>query len=433
MRYPSGDAVLPVLECADMIRRGVIVRDINSNGAVLNYVGDSMSPTSDYHQIHSEHHHRPSLKGIKPALNHVRTKVHDQFSSIKSAVGRGLNDLVESFAPLIEGEEQPTDANNHSPTNSTPSVASLNSPPPVKQHHQHQHQQHHKDKDPLASLIPKKKETTAYAFEEGEATLPPVPPPHMKVPDNIDPLLGTENIVERPKKQLTTGPESTSSSLNGFGKSYANLPGDPPDLDPLLTKGINSTPGKKKSGKSLFSPNWFPSSSASSSKPEPEKGSRLSAGVDLNVLHSYQESVNNNNNGGGDSHATIAVAPPSAKKSKNGSITKIHQQEAVSDRLLDLADELIRISQQCAAVNNNNAQEENPNHQSSPANDQNDALMATAKRLQALVDVLGGLSSVVDYDVKFGNRSIPTENLIHRGSSENLNLGDSYDIGDAVN
>lgn len=43
MRYPEFDSINPILECADMIRRGVLVRDINSNGAVLNYNYETMA------------------------------------------------------------------------------------------------------------------------------------------------------------------------------------------------------------------------------------------------------------------------------------------------------------------------------------------------------------------------------------------------------
>jgi hypothetical protein len=348
----------------------VIVRDINFNGAVLNYNTDSMTPPPDYNPVQSK---RPSLHTIKPALSNMGRKVTDQFTSVASAVGHGLSDLVNTIAPLLEYDES-TD----SPSSGFQSPDTFQSPAHIT-----------KPRDTT-----KKSSTSHYDYDDSEPSPPTAPAQKKKpqpLPDNVDPLMGTDNVVSRPKKALPLDASSSNkeSSLTGMGTNYGNMP-------EAVTDG-SSTPigankvANKKGGKSLFSPNWFPSS-ASKSKvdKETEKGSRMSAGVDLGAIHQEMSSSKDSKHviTGSNEAGTTSVTK---KKSKHQ-----HQEDAaVGDRLLDLADELTRMSQQYTA-------------QHSAENDEShDILVATAKRLQALVDVLGGFSSIVDYDVKFGNRALP--------------------------
>lgn len=401
MRYPDGDAVLPVLECADMIRRGVIVQSINFNGAVLNYQSDSMTPPKDYYPV--QEGRKTGLKAIKPALSNVGKKVTDLGFSFTAAVGNGLSEFVQSIAPLIEGFEEDEDSPS---TSSHPSQ--FRSPVPgshaMKRNSKTQPRvkvEYDYEDEPIdSSSDGSKKEKTAI------------------VNPNADPLLGTENIVQRPKKAV----ENTSAKdipLNGMGTSYGRLPDTYQDssVDPLLGSGTPNNALQKKGSKSLFSPNWFPSSSTSSSNVKEktlkdlEKGSRQSAGVDLNVLQSYSR----------DKDTKDKEKEKEKEESSNLKVKskRKHQEHAVGDRLLDLADELIRLSQQ-------------------NSDESTDLCIATAKRLQGLVDILSGYSSIVDYDTKFGNKALPSitnnrTSLTDQGIGSTTRLSVIDDVAAAVN
>jgi hypothetical protein len=369
--------------------RGVIVRDINHNGAVLNYNTDMMSPPKDYQPV-QEGYKRPSITTISNAGK----KVADRFVSLTSAVGHGLSGLVDTILDNFEENEDGVNSPEGNPlfpaikagTSSAGSSRKVN----------------------MASR------ESLYDYEDEDVSASSAT---MKKQISGDPLLGVENVSSRQKKSPVPGsstasitsssPENGNSSpphqLNGMGKGYANLPNDA-SVDPLTKLG-SPAQQKPKASSSLFSPNWFPSSSSSSSTApssstkskildkDTEKGSRLSVGVNLSLLHSHSEDVSSKT--GNDSGKTNEKVPAKKRNSK-------HQENAVGDRLLDLADELIRISHTSHGSNGNDVMTTRDSIE-----DGNDVLTATARRLQGLVDVLSGMTNIVDYDTKYGNRTLP--------------------------
>jgi hypothetical protein len=375
--------------------RGVIVRDINHNGAVLNYNTDMMSPPKDYQPV-QEGYKRPSI--TTASLSNAGKKVADKFASLTSAVGHGLSGIVDTILDTFEEDE---DGGVNSPEGN-PLFPAI--------------------KGGTSSTGSSGKVNTASRASEYDYEDEDISPSNMKKQISGDPLLGVENVSARPKKSPAAGSTTaylTSSSpengnpspphlLNGMGKGYANLPGDA--VDPLTILGSPGQP-KPKASSSLFSPNWFPSSSSSSSSTAPssstkhkmldkdtEKGSRLSVGVNLSLLHSHSEDVASKN-GGSDS---VKTGEKVAAKKRNSK----HQENAVGDRLLDLSDELMRISHiSHPSSHANNGNDVMTTRES--LDDGNDVLTATAKRLQGLVDVLSGITNIVDYDTKYGNRALP--------------------------
>jgi hypothetical protein len=397
----------------------VIVRDINYSGAVLNYDYNSMSPPKDYQPLPEK---RPSLinQSLKPTLNQVGRKVTDQLSTIKSVVGNGLNDLVHSLAPLLDFEEEDMAEAAYVNTSQGNQGSAVGS---------RQMQRMQPSNSQTTRLAPSSKvQTNRTEDDSGDESsrkgkkrdlgLPPAPPA------NIDPLLGAEpmNVKEKPvgstiqlKKQLSNSKLETPSKeppLPGSGTTYGNIPdklATSAEFEQLLQKATGGQPGNtitssntassaitpghhggKEHKSSLFSPSWFPSSSSKHKKDTNKEKNRLSTGVDLGTISAIQQHA-----GDGSSHgetSTIVGAGHDRKSSQGNS------HEAVGDRLLDLSEELLRVSAALAQAQ----------HLSGGNRDENnDIQIATAKRLQGLADVLAGLTSIVDYDVKFGNKALP--------------------------
>lgn len=453
------------------------MRDINVNGAVLNV---DATHYNSYSNIYDNNNQQQRGGLVSEVLNsQVGKKVTDKFFSLKTAVGTGLNDLVHSIAPLLEGPEdqQPLPPHLRKPVSTAMpgSGTTYGSPPPssTKKYQQQLQKanaslassatasQKEKEKisDPLSMPSPSPSNSpipggngesastkTASSSSSASATSE-VPPSSQNAParvdnsgpamiEEVDPLTGM--VISRPAAPASAAmgkrPSMTSTSgkhsIAGEGTGYANMPesvttGPSTPMSTHKTVGGSTsaaggmqTPTQQSSssrqGLSLFSPNWFPTSSSASTTAggtagttRDKKKDRQSVGVDLRDLHldgqplsSAASTSTASTTAGGGSGGTSGGSS-SNNGVREGSTALRAKGNAVRDRLLEIADHLNQLSAICAASS--------PTGAGSSENDgEEDVCAGTAKRLMALASVLAGDSSIVDFDIKFANKELTT-------------------------
>ncbi len=443
-----------------------MVRDINSNGAILNVdtFNNNNYPNGAGNGNNYDFNTRGSL--VSDVLNsQVSKKVQDKFFSLKTAVGSGLNEFVQSISPLLDGFDddplappKPLPPHQRKPV-STATPYSINggltTPPPSAKKKPAPTSVSQKERivDPLlsGSMSPaaagssgdassvksgSSSSTAVGSDASGPATI-----------EEVDPLTGM--VVSRPatssakesKRPSVTG-ASTSGKMAGEGTGYANLPeamlanqdGNP--TTPMTYSktvggaGVQTpTPGTSRQGLSLFSPNWFPSnnaggnaaaSGASSSTAANKKKDRLSVGVDLRDLHEGQPLSMTQPSSSSNATTNNSNNPNTNNGVKEGSTALRAKGNAVRDRLMEIADHLNQLSAICA---HNTADPSSPPGApvGSPSSDEEDVCSSTAKRLHALAQILSGDSSIVDYDMKFANKEFSTllPNQVKIGTTTN--------------
>ena len=233
-----------------------------------------------------------------------------------------------------------------------------------------------------------------------------------KFDPNIDPLTGARLTATAPTKPGSSSGGSTTDSVQlpytsstsqkqptGVGASTASTN---PSYSILFDEPSQGSASAQKSGRtgplSLFKPReWFSSVSTSgnaggngaSANNQVDGDRRTSGGFNMPVLH-----------GGHDSHATDQTHTNPVPIRKKGLIA---QNATVGDRLHDIADYLMNFSGTIAMDEAAGAAGATG---ATAANE--DACYVVAKRLRALADVLAGQYSVIDYDVKYANRTLPT-------------------------
>lgn len=354
--------------------RGVIVRDINEDGAILNY-GQNVFYRDD--QL------------ARPTIVDFGKKVTDKLNVIKSAVGTGWNDIVQHMAAPLRDSNVEEDPNKEHMQHIYRENSALDTSSDKIEYHsnsiyktniaatpgtlQRANSQTNQTENPLmdeTSTVATEDESVARSSTHTDVAKEEPPKVEVKAVDpNIDPLSG---LLTATTRSVPPASVKRPSALNkpGEGTGYANMPDSlmSPSLENNKPFAANTPTASKSSGMSLFSPNWFPSSSTKSTKKK-DQNNRLSAGVNLQDLQQYAET--------------------SGEYAK-GSSNETAKNNAVGDRLLEIADHLAALS----GFDNGSGDDE-------------DVCIATAKRLRGLADILGGYTSIVDFDMKFANKELP--------------------------
>lgn len=106
MHYPEQDSIRPILELADMIRRGVLVRHIDGDrGAVLNYF--EPAPSTPQSNKRGTHINLINNSGVKRSGNGGQRLVQGvgkQITNLGHAVGAGFSDLMSSIVEATSDE-----------------------------------------------------------------------------------------------------------------------------------------------------------------------------------------------------------------------------------------------------------------------------------------------------------------------------------------
>jgi hypothetical protein len=413
MRYPEQVSVLPVIECADMIRRGVLVRFIDSKGSVLNYNYDTMAPSSPTPRQHggsgktsakysadsqSRQITTPQSTFRGGAYQDMGKKMTERISQVSASI----SDLVQAaIAPMMDGFDDDDDRN------------SCPGQDPLSAHKANTYRTPSSTKNNnISSNSTVGKSDSPQNTEDTSSTSDPLSTnSSSKFDPNIDPLTGARLQISTTTSSTTSGANSGaqifntstapaptssqkgSSSVGAFATSSASTVTTNPSYSILFddhSTSSNTTSASKpsRSGSlSLFKPReWFSSQHHhGNAQSETNSDRRISGGFNMPILHGN----------GGTVHDSQLNPVPLRKKAM------IAQNQTVGDRLHDLADYLMQFS------GGNADSGTNGNNSNTDETGQDDACNAVAKRLRALADVLAGQTSVVDYDVKFTNRTLP--------------------------
>jgi hypothetical protein len=426
-----------------------MVRDMTVAGAVLNELPFNIPKPAPMQEST-----RGSL--VSDVLNsQVGRKVTDRFYSLKTAVGSGINDIVQSIVPLLDGSPEENDFrpkqdgidafyvyNNQNEGNNASTLSSVSRPMMVSPGPKRNPLAvvRKKVQDPLVADAIHPSETvdnesnttgdsppsitTTSSPVQKEINVQPETPPTVSVGEEnieVDPLTGlTLSQQSKPpssspvpaKRASFTSPAATTGKLRGEGTGYGNLTAH--DSLPMSTASSTPVPSDRK-GMSLFGPNWFPSSSAKSVTKKQKD--RLSVGVGLQTLGHDDVEFSTENTDERDSLTS----------SKEGSTALRAKGNAIKDRLLEIADHLCVLS---AAG------------QHTTPDDRDDVCIATARRLTALASVLSGDATIVDFDRKFANKELPMSFPAHRVRRDSrasmsgidaVGLSAVTDINEAIN
>lgn len=338
-----------------------------------------------------------------------------------SQVGASISDLVQAaIAPMIDAAFD-DDGSAHGGDHPLASKSS-------KQQHQQQDASFRSPGPSGMSATKKRPSTTASLANDTGSTAHDTSKgtgsDASKFDPNIDPLTGARLTATAPTKQGSSSATSdsvqlpytsSSSSQKQSGGVGASSASTNPSYSILFDEPAQGSASAQKSGRtgplSLFKPReWFSSVSTSgnagangaNANNQVDGDRRTSGGFNMPVLH-----------GGHDSHAADQAHTNPVPIRKKGLIA---QNATVGDRLHDIADYLMNFSGTIAMDEATGAAGATG---ATAANE--DACYVVAKRLRALADVLAGQYSVVDYDVKYANRTLPTV-LSLAGQSTNVTV-----------
>jgi hypothetical protein len=408
MRYPEQVSVLPVIECADMIRRGVLVRFIDSKGSVLNYNYDTMAPTSPAPDQFSRSGKTPA-KNAPGSHSRQMTTPHSTFrggtyqdmgkkmTERITQVSASISDLVQAaIAPIIDGfDDDDEDIND----------ISVRDPLSAHKTNTHRTPVFTKSSNISSKSNLSNSDSPQYTEDSSSTKEPLSNSSSSKFDPNVDPLTG----VRLQSSTTSNHPAASSSAKLSNSNIASSTPSSSQKRISSSTSGVtttippysilfddhstssNTTSASKtaRSGSlSLFKPReWFSSQHHHGNAQSEANGDlRISGGFNMPNLHGSGNTV----------HDSQQNPVPLRKKAI------IAQNQTVGDRLHDLADFLAQFSGSKTESGTNG------NNGGSDESGQDDACNAVAKRMRALADVLAGQYSVVDYDVKFTNRTLPT-------------------------
>lgn len=444
MHYPEMESVQPVVELADMIRRGVILQDGVLSGALRSAVNEQDQPGPINNNNYRRNSRGGAAGGGRPPswllssssttshhLRGVGKQMSEKFSAVKSAVGSGLNALVDTVIEATSEQNHsdlqaaaaagPSESGKNNKANSSSSSSNSGAAASARRG---------SNKEPVGDVDPLTGQPLNKSSSSSSSAIPSGTPIPVGVPVENDssPSAAAPTPLVPPAAPLITGHgtgyggalagSSGAASGSAGGGAGGSSGSKKHDDDPFMFGSATSvTPAKlssssTSSSSSLFAPtSWFPSASSSSStqsKQDKKKANRASGGVDLHTLQSNLKELDEGSllgsSGGSSAKSSLfGLSSSSMKRTSDPAAAKsssLANNNSVGDRLLELADQLVH-----------------PAYKSFPASSregrdlQFEAEMRTetVKRLRALADVIAGLSSIVDYDMKFANAKLVSE------------------------
>jgi hypothetical protein len=322
MRYPGMDDITPILDLADMIRRGVL-----NTGAHIQ--------TPPPENINKKPQLNPSTSTKKPNppawltahANKILPNAKNAIQNIKENVGKHVSQVSERVSDSIG-------------------------------------KVHTQVKEHLAQKNPKAQDNI------------------VKARPNIDPLLGEAVAVS--KKVQSPAVDVLDEDVDGADLNESLMEGI--NVDEIVREDFTDL-NTSKSDSSV----WF-SNIPSSNYYEDNSRRSSAAGMDLSLMMSQKK----------DSNDTNYFSPPAVSST-------LDNNNAVGDRLLDIADFLVRDNSTIMDVQDDSEIKKN-----------------VARRLRILADCLAGLISIADYDSKFSDMTInvtkaEAATVISKAKSESTN------------
>lgn len=459
MHFPEQKSIMPIIQYADMIRRGVVFKEahlgITTSGVSKTSVvalsgvridGSGQLTTGSGKvlttQVPGDKNGVPLTTTGWPSKDQIMKstrRMSEKFHVVKTAMETGFNGFVHNIGANTPNKK-PTGPNNLKPTEDTVDILD-----PLSINEKSKETNTNQDDTPESP-----EDVTSPKEEKSEKKDSPEPEVPVKVllTPVLDPLLGTpvETVSPFPPSQEAQSVKRVAAELVIGDENY-------------FQPKVEQTPVREPNGKGtgyggLEGLSYVPVTpvvvSTTARKPsyttEAKRDRRSSTGVDLNVINSHPSAISGkadqgnayqliestkmrNSDSAVDSLRDQAGSPtiPLHSQSLLGVVamsSSLGNNNAVGDRMLDIADQLA-----------NPAYHQMPVALRTGRELELEAAMRrdTVRRLRALADVLAGLVTIAEYDSKFSaNSDVSKLTRMPSASQQSSSKSNTSSSGDKI-